>query len=270
MTYLKYLETDHLGSLIEAKDLVRNINTPYGERDNRIGEDFNIVDFTLKSYDRDIQAIRMGRRYYDPKAKLFLTPDSYFIEKYNTVLEKPTSANLYSYAGNNPVSRVDPSGDLDIMGVVSFDAGEKYGESAAQFWADTAYRAEKNGESFKALGSNFMGAMASLWTKETSTTTFDTLSGGLYVSQFIKPKTLYHFTSKEGAREILKTGVIQGGKGLTGKGVYVTRYKSRLAAKLQGAKSTQVRIPLRNVKAFKAQRNSIPGIFKSTKDVKIK
>lgn len=56
-------------------------------------------------------ALRNSDRHYDPEAKRFLTPDSYFIENYEKIIESPVESNLYSYAGKNPITQHDPSGN---------------------------------------------------------------------------------------------------------------------------------------------------------------
>jgi RHS repeat-associated protein len=90
--------------------LPRILKIPYGERASRASEDHQTMDFTLKGFDSEIGAVRMGRRYYDSEAKRFLTPDGYFLENYDKILESPVEGNLYSYAGNNPISYTDPTG----------------------------------------------------------------------------------------------------------------------------------------------------------------
>ena len=54
----------------------------------------------------------MGQRYYDPIAKWFLTPDSYFLENCDKILESSVEGSLYSYAINNPICIGDPQGTI--------------------------------------------------------------------------------------------------------------------------------------------------------------
>jgi RHS repeat-associated protein len=46
-----------------------------------------------------------GARYYNPVIGRFITPDTYVQDP-----ENPQTLNRYSYCGNNPVNRIDPSG----------------------------------------------------------------------------------------------------------------------------------------------------------------
>jgi RHS repeat-associated protein len=50
-----------------------------------------------------------GARWYDPELGRFLQPDSIVPEPFN-----PQSLNRYSYVMNDPVNRVDPTGQLKI------------------------------------------------------------------------------------------------------------------------------------------------------------
>ncbi len=56
------------------------------------------------------------------------------------------------------------------------------------------------------------------------------------------PSTVYHFTSREKAQQILRDGVIQANPGNEGPGVYVTRFPSAEVAALQRAAATEVAI----------------------------
>jgi RHS repeat-associated protein len=86
--------------------------------------------------------------------------------------------NTYAYAASNPTAYVDPEGLL-FGGLVN--AGESYGDSAAQYWAD---RHMETGNPLYAVP----GVFAALWTPNTSDKTAATLAGG-YAARVFGPFT---------------------------------------------------------------------------------
>lgn len=86
--------------------------------------------------------------------------------------------NTYAYAASNPAAYVDPEGLL-FSGTVN--AGESYGDSAAQYWAD---RHMQTGNPVYAVP----GVFAALWTPGTSDKTASTLAGG-YAARVFGPFT---------------------------------------------------------------------------------
>lgn len=107
---------DHLNSVVLNENENVSLNTPYGEREER-SESSEMLDFTLKGYDQEIGAVRMGHRYYDSVTGKFLTPDPLFLENAEKCVESPVECSLYGYAGNDPLRFVDPSG----KGALDFD-----------------------------------------------------------------------------------------------------------------------------------------------------
>ena len=78
--------------------------------------------------------------------------------------------NLYSYAGNNPVSFSDPFGlcpPKELCDLIGATAGQE----ASEHWAAVA--ATSSG--VKRLGANVLGGLASLWTPDTYAQTAATL-----------------------------------------------------------------------------------------------
>ena len=96
-------------------------------------------------------------RYYDPELGRYITSDPIGIIG---------GMNTYGYARQNPVIYIDPKGLL-----FGINAGESYGDSAAQYWAN---KQVATGNDLYAVP----GALASLWTPETSNATALTLLGG--------------------------------------------------------------------------------------------
>ncbi|MBL6991531.1 MAG: VCBS repeat-containing protein [Bacteriovoracaceae bacterium] len=105
------ITADMKNSFVISDSEILDIPSPYGVRKKHSGELSKVIDFIGKGYDKDVDAVRMGHRYYDPVAKRFLTPDLFFMENSDKCVASPVECNLYSYAGNNPVSFVDPSGE---------------------------------------------------------------------------------------------------------------------------------------------------------------
>lgn len=61
--------------------------------------------FAGQRYDSSTGLIHMGARYYDPLIGRFVSPDTMIPDPYN-----PQDLNRYSYARNNPLRYIDPTG----------------------------------------------------------------------------------------------------------------------------------------------------------------
>ena len=108
-----YLE-DHLGGVNLIVDEEESVNEvieyqPYGAfaRHDFYGGAQETSDFyfTGQRLDESTGLYYYNARYYDPGLGRFITPDSLVPGPDN-----PQSLNRYSYCGNNPVNRIDPSG----------------------------------------------------------------------------------------------------------------------------------------------------------------
>ncbi len=109
-----YYHTDHLGGanvLTDETGVVKEITEyePYGDfsRRDTLGNPEEVAwhYFTGHVYDDETGLIYMQARYYDPKLGRFISAD--------TIVQSPSNPqtfNRYSYAGNNPVNYIDPSG----------------------------------------------------------------------------------------------------------------------------------------------------------------
>jgi len=107
-----FYHPDHLGSLTMMTDetgtVVQRIEyTPAGGiRSNVTTGPFDpSLKFTGQEYDAETGAYFYGARYYHPKLGRFLSPDPLIPDPLN-----PQSFNRYTYALNNPLMYIDPSG----------------------------------------------------------------------------------------------------------------------------------------------------------------
>ncbi|MEO5969305.1 MAG: RHS repeat-associated core domain-containing protein, partial [Bdellovibrionia bacterium] len=110
------LPIDLRGSVMQNGKNEPDFVSTYGERnDSRtVAAYAKLIDYVAQGYDEDLKAYRMDQRDYDPVLKRFLTPDLLFIEDPTKCFESPGECNLYSYAGGNPVSFVDPEGEAQV------------------------------------------------------------------------------------------------------------------------------------------------------------
>jgi RHS repeat-associated protein len=111
---IMFYQEDHLG----GTNITTDINglskevieyDPYGKivRDDSTLPTANLAksQFTGKKIDDETGLYYYGARYYDPSLGRFITPDTIVQSPAN-----PQTLNRYSYCGNNPVNRIDPSG----------------------------------------------------------------------------------------------------------------------------------------------------------------
>ena len=117
---------------------------------------------------------RFPGQYYDKESALHY---NYFRDGYNPKTGRYFQSdpiglkggiNTYGYVGGNPLARFDRDGLL-FDGIVN--AGESFGDSAAQHWSDLAVQ---TGNPLY----HVPGALASLWTPNTGDSTATTLCGG--------------------------------------------------------------------------------------------
>ncbi|QHS11192.1 RHS repeat-associated core domain-containing protein [Sinimarinibacterium sp. NLF-5-8] len=111
---LTYLHQDHLGSTTVVGDSEQLSYEPFGKRRftngkldlfNSLAADATNRGFTGHEHLDDVGLIHMNGRIYDPRTARFMSPDPIIQAAANL-----QSYNRYSYALNNPLSYIDPSG----------------------------------------------------------------------------------------------------------------------------------------------------------------
>ncbi len=110
-----YFHADHLGGTNAISDAAGALKElieyePFGMKVRHekygTGEDVAWHYFTGQRLDDETGLYYFGARYYDPSLGRFITPDSIV----QSPGGNPQTFNRYSYAGNNPVNNIDPSG----------------------------------------------------------------------------------------------------------------------------------------------------------------
>jgi RHS repeat-associated protein len=110
-----YLTKDHLGSTAVITDsngafLVKEKFAALGWNENTSAEEGTMASVTRHEFTGhegldNFYLVNMNGRIYDPSGSMFLSADPYIPDPGNT-----QSFNRYSYAINNPLTRIDPSG----------------------------------------------------------------------------------------------------------------------------------------------------------------
>ncbi|MEX2208794.1 MAG: RHS repeat-associated core domain-containing protein [Myxococcota bacterium] len=110
---------DHLGSTTvrtrsDGVLLERVVYRPYGEAIAVAGGAASPPEFgyTGQRFEQGLGIYDYGARWYDPVLGRFLQPDSIVPSPTN-----PQSLNRYAYVLNNPISRIDPSGNFSLDAV---------------------------------------------------------------------------------------------------------------------------------------------------------
>lgn len=104
-----YYQYDGRGSVVnlygqKKKDMVSYSYSPYGEQ-TVTGKTSNPYGYNGEYTDANTGLQYLRARYYDSSIGRFITKDTYAGNIYN-----PITQNRYTYAGNNPVNNIDPSG----------------------------------------------------------------------------------------------------------------------------------------------------------------
>lgn len=135
-----YTYKDHLGSILSITDKNASIVTEqnfdaWGRNRNPNDWSFNNIstppDWLYRGYTGhehlpEFNLINMNGRLYDPLLGRMLSPDNFIQEPYST-----QSFNKYSYAINNPMRYIDPSGESWIDGLIASIQSSVYGASSA-------------------------------------------------------------------------------------------------------------------------------------------
>lgn len=119
--FIHYVHKDHLGSILATTDNAGNIETeqnfdPWGRMRNPTDWTFHSVPvqpswlyrgYTGHEHMPQFTLINMNGRMYDPMLGRMMAPDNFVAN--NTTTQ---GYNRFSYANNNPLSYVDPDGNM--------------------------------------------------------------------------------------------------------------------------------------------------------------
>jgi RHS repeat-associated protein len=96
---------------------------PFGtRRGGDDGDGSTVRTYVLHEFDRHAGLYCMGRRWYAPEIGRFLTPDPLYLHRPEKADGDPRPLHLYTYVGNDPLDRVDPTG-LSFWSVVGAIVG---------------------------------------------------------------------------------------------------------------------------------------------------
>jgi len=117
------IHLDHLG----GTNVVTNVSGavvqtlayyPFGV--SRVDEKYGTFDesrkYTGHEYDEQTSLYYMNARYQNPSVGRFVSQDPAFWSLPAAVLVNPQKLNSYTYADNNPVTMVDPTGQFGVVG----------------------------------------------------------------------------------------------------------------------------------------------------------
>ncbi|WP_456094014.1 polymorphic toxin-type HINT domain-containing protein [Paenibacillus sinensis] len=133
-----YLYNGH-GDVVQIVDTSGNVVNSYsydvwGNITSQTEGVSNSFKYAGEMYDAETGLYYLRARYYDPSIGRFINEDTV-----EGQIDNPLSLNLYTYVGNNPLIRVDPSGNSWISDqwysfVVQMKSVHSSWESAMSFW----------------------------------------------------------------------------------------------------------------------------------------
>ena len=182
---IAYIHTDHLGTPESLTDQDQAIvwqahHDPFGRATVTIQAVEHNLRFPGQYFDTETGLHYNYFRDYDPSIGRYIQSDP---------IGLAGGINTYAYVANNPLNLIDPEGLL-FGGLI--DAGESYGDSAAQHWADSAVQ---SGNPLY----HILGALAALWTPNTSDPTAATLVCGAGIGHYLgRPFWQYYPASNPG------------------------------------------------------------------------
>jgi RHS repeat-associated protein len=112
---LMYYQTDALGNVIDITDRIGERVMSYrydafGNLFTQMAAPYNSNGFTGKTYDAKAGLMDFGARWYSPNTGRFTSADTF-----SGWSNQPLSLNRYSYAYNNPVNFIDPTGRVAVQ-----------------------------------------------------------------------------------------------------------------------------------------------------------